>query len=198
MDEETANLAMAAAIFSARSMIDTQMAIVKTRNFDFAPVFLETASRLFLMGSMWRVCEAFDLPMQPRLRNSVAMLGYLVSQGMSQKKATKVVQHLNTLARPNDSTDAPLVIAGYHAQIADGSLADALEEFRNDPRFAGRTFRILDRSKPIAAAAAILGASVALLVGTSWPVSLAVGVISGILPLAIALSIFHWIVRYKA
>ena len=194
-DQARADLALSAAIQGARSMLATQQPMVDAAGFDYSPVFTTMITRLYLMGVMWRLAEGFDLPLEPRLRNSPSMLGYLVGEGMNEKKATLTVQQLNGIARPNDHSDHPVVLAGYHADLGDGSLAQALQAFRNEPQAAGRPWRMIHRSKPIAAAIAVVAFVLALALGQSWLVSIGVGVVAGIIPLGIALGVFHWITR---
>jgi len=194
-DQARADLALSAAIQGARSMLATQQPMVDAAGFDYSPVFTTMITRLYLMGVMWRLAEGFDLPLEPRLRNSPSMQGYLVGEGMNERRAALAVQQLNGIARPNDHSDDPVVLAGYHADLGDGSLAQALQAFRNEPQAAGRPWRIIDRSKPIAAAIAVVAFVLALALGQSWPVSIGVGVVAGIIPLGIALGVFHWITR---
>ena len=49
----------------------------------------------------------------------------------------------------------------------DGSLANVFEAFRNVPEVSGAPYRLLDRSKPVAAILAIAGLVISLLFGRS-------------------------------
>lgn len=194
-DKARADLALTTAVQGAHNMLATQQPAVDAAGFDYTPVFLQMMTRLYLMGVMWRQAEEFDLPLKPRERNSVAMLLYLVGEGMNQKQATRTVQQLNGIARPTDQTDHPVVLAGYHATQGDGSLAATLQLFRNEPKAAGRPYRILDRSKLVAAAAGAIGLVLALAMDASWPKSIGIAVVAALIPLGVALGAFHWMTR---
>lgn len=194
-DKARADLALTTAVQGAHNMLVTQLPMVDAAGFDYSPVFLQMMTRLYLMGVMWRQAESFDLPLEPRLRNSPAMLMYLVGEGMSEKQATRTVQQLNGIARPTDQADHPVVLAGYHANLGDGSLATAMQLFRNEPKMAGRPYRIIDRSKRIAVITGVAALVLARTMGQTWPMSLGIAVVAALVPLVIALGAFHWMTR---
>ena len=188
---------MDACVAHARSMLVSQMPAVQNRKFDFMPNFIEMTTQLYLAGVMWRFGEQFELPTAARDRGFICLMSMLVSDGMSAKKAQHQIAHLNQISRTADGQDTLAIAAGYSAEESDGSLATVFERFRNVPEVSGAPYRLLDRSKPVAAILAIAGTLLALLLDKSWGVALGVGVVLGGSTLAIALAMYRHSVQAK-
>lgn len=186
-----------ACVAHARQLLASQLSAVESRNYDFMPSFTEMTTQLYLVGSMWRFGEQFDLPTTARDRGFICLMSMLVSDGMSAKEAQSRIAHLNEMSRTSTSTDTLAISAGYSGKNGDGSLATVFDTFRGVPAVSGAPYRLLDRSKPIAAILAVAGLVIALLVGRSWGESLGVGVVLGVATLAIALAIYRQAVKAK-
>jgi len=196
--EAIAHQVIDACVAHARHMLASQMPIVDSRNYDFLPAFQQMTTQLYLAGVMWRFGEQFALPTAPRERGFLCLLSMLVSDGMNAQEAQRCVAELNQLSRSKDGQDNPAILAGYRATESDGSLAQVFEVFRGVPDVAGAPFRLIDRSKPIAAILAAAGFIIALILGRSWAESLGIGVVLGIVPLAIALVLYRQSIKSKA
>ena len=151
----------------------------------------------YLAGAMWHFGEQFDLPTAARDRGFICLMSMLVSDGMNAKQAQSRIAHLNEVSRTPTGQDTLAITAGYGAKNADGSLATVFDTFRGVPEVLGAPYRLLDRSKPIAAILAVAGLVIALLIGRSWGEALGVGVVFGVATLAIALAIYRQAVKAK-
>jgi hypothetical protein len=180
-----------ACVAHARQLLASQLPDVEIRNYDFLPIFKEMTTQLYLAGVMWRFGEHVDLPTAARDRGFICLMSMLVSDGMNTKKAQKRIAHLNEVSRTSAGQDVLAITAGYGAKNGDGSLAAVFDTFRGVPEVSGAPFRLLNRSKTIAAILTVGGAAISLVVGSTWGEALGVGIFLGVLTLAIAL------VRYR-
>lgn len=186
-----------ACVAHAHRMLASQMPIVEGRNYDFLPSFKEMTTQLYLAGVMWRFGEQFELPTAARDRGFVCLMSMLTANGMSAKEAQRRIAHLNQISRTADGQDSVAIAAGYRAEEGDGSLAGVFDGFRNTSEVSGAPYRLLDRSKPIAAILAIAGVAISLLLGRSWAEALGVGIVLGASTLGIALVIYRQMVKGK-
>ena len=186
-----------ACVAHARRALASQLPIVESRNYDFMPSFKELTIQLYLAGVMWRFGEQFDLPTGARDRGFICLMSILVRDGLSAKDAQLRVAKLNEMSRNAQGQDTLAIAAGYRAEDADGSLASVLDTFRDIPELSGGPYRLLDRSKPIAAILAAAGLIISLLLDRSWGVALGIGVVLGATTLAIALAIYRQAVKAK-
>ena len=186
-----------ACVDHARHLLASQLPTVESRRYDFMPSFKEMTTQLYLAGAMWRFGEQFDLPTAARDRGFVCLMAMLVSDGMNAKQAQSRIAHLNEISRTSTGQDTLVIAAGYGAKNADDSLATVFDTFRGIPEVSGAPYRLLDRSKPVAAILAVAGLVIALLVGRSWGEALGVGVVLGVATLAIALAIYRQAVKAK-
>lgn len=176
-----------ACVAHGRQLLASQLPDVESRNYDFMPSFKEMTIQLYLVGIMWRFGEQFDLPVGARERGFICLMSMLVAEGMSLDKAQNRVAHLNEISRTSSGQDNLVIAAGYGAQSADGSLVAVFDAFRGVPEVSGAPYRLLDRSKPIAAILVVAGFLVSLLIGRSLGEAFGVGVVLGVAALAIAL-----------
>ncbi len=186
-----------ACVAHARRALASQLPIVESRNYDFMPSFKELTIQLYLAGVMWRFGEQFDLPTGARDRGFVCLMSMLVRDGLSAKEAQLRIAKVNEMSRNDQGQDTLAIAAGYRAEDADGSLASVLDTFRDIPELSGGPYRLLDRSKPIAAILAAAGLVISLLLDRSWGVALGIGVVLGATTLAIALAIYRQAVKPK-
>lgn len=186
-----AALIVEASVAHARRMLASQMPLVDAGNFDLMPEIKEMATRLYLIGVLTRYNESLDFPdLTTRERAIVSILTLLIEDGKNRKDAERTVDQLMTHAPAPDGIISPFCIAGYEALESDGSLAKAFDTLRMDPKAAGAPYRLLNRSKPIAAILAVAACIIALLIGLNFLGAVGVGVIVGLSTLAIALVMY--------
>jgi len=190
-DATFAGQAIDACVAHARLLLASQLPAVEARNYDFMPVFKEMLIQAYLVGVMWRCGEQFDLPTAARDRGFICLMAMLISDGMSASEAQKRVAHLNEASRTPTGQDNLAITSGYGATKGDGSLAALLDTFRDTPGASGARFRLVNRSKPIAAILAVAGVVISLVLGRSWSEAFGVGVVLGVATLAIALVGYH-------
>ena len=186
-----------ACVAHARQLLASQLPTVESQRYDFMPSFKEMTTQLYLAGTMWRFGEQFDLPTAARDRGFVCLMSMLISDGMNAKQAQSRIAHLNAISRTSTGQDTLAITVGYGAKSADGSLANVFDTFRGVPEVSGAPYRLLDRSKPVAAILAVAGLVIALLLGRSWGEALGVGVVLGAATLAIVLAIYRQAVKAK-
>jgi len=190
-DSTLAIQAIDACVAHARQLLASQLPTVEARNYDFTPVFKEMSIQIYLAGVMWRFGEQFDLPTAARDRGFLCLMAMLVRDGMNTSQAQKRVAHLNEVSRTRTGQDILAITSGYGATKGDGSLATLLATFRDAPEASGARFRLINRSKSIAAILAVAGVVISLVLGRSWSEALGVGVVLGVVTLAIALVGYH-------
>jgi hypothetical protein len=186
-----------ACVAHARQLLASELPIVESRSYDFMPSFKEMTTQLYLVGVMWRFGEQFELPTSARDRGFICLMSMLVSEGMNAKEAQSRIAHLSQISRTSTGQETLAIAVGYEAKTGDGSLATVFDAYRNAPEVSGAPYRLLDRSKPIAAILAASGIVISLLVGRSWGEAIGVGVVLGAATLAIALAIYHQTVKAK-
>lgn len=193
-----AALTVDASIAHARRMLASQMPLVDAGNFDLMPEIKDMVTRLYLIGVLTRYHESFDIPdLTTRERAIISILTLLIENGKNRKAAERSVDQLMTHAPAPDGTISPFVIAGYEALGGDGSLAKSFETFRKDPKVAGAPYRLLNRSKPIAAILAVTACFIALLIGLNFLGAVGIGVVVGLSTLAIALVMYKQMIAEK-
>ena len=196
-DTELATAVLDACVGHARQMLASQLPKVAAGGYDFMPSFKEMTTQLYLAGVMWRFGEQFDLPTGPRDRAFICLLSMLVADGMSFKKAQERIAHLNQISRGPEGSDTLAIAVGYKATEGDGSLAAVFDQFRNTLEVAGAPYRLLDRTKLIAAILAVAALFISLLVGTSWGAALGIGVVVGASALGIALAMYRQMIKAR-
>ena len=190
-DSDFAAHVLEACVQHGRLMLLSQLPDVEGRNYDFMPSFREMTTQLYLVGVMWRFGEQFELPTNARDRGFICLMSMLVSDGMTSKDAQRHIANLNQISRTADGQDSLAITAGYGASEADGTLANLFDHFRNEPKVSGAPYRLLDRSKAIAAILALAGVVISVVLGRSWGEALGVGVVFGVSTLAIALAMYR-------
>lgn len=198
----TANseVSLAASVITAcvehgRRMLNSQLPLVRERNYDFTPIFVKMATQLYLVGVMWRFGEQFDLPTNARDRGFICLMSMLIDDGLSSKNAQRRIAYLNQISRDAKGRDVLAIAAGYRSVEGDAALASVFDHFRNAPEVSGAAYRLLERTKPIAAILAGAAIGISLLVGGSWGVALGVGIVVGVSVLGIGLAIYRQMVR---
>jgi hypothetical protein len=196
-DSTVAHQVIEACVAHARQLLASQLPAVESRNYDFMPSFEEMTTQLYLAGAMWRFGEQFVLPTAARDRGFICLMSMLVIDGMNANQAQRRIAHLNQISRTPTGQDTLAITAGYGAKNADGSLATVFDTFHGVPEVSGAPYRLLDRSKPIAAILAVAGLVISLLIGRSWGEAFGVGVVLGVATLAAALATYRQTVKAK-
>lgn len=194
-DSEFATQALEACIEHGRHILAAQLPLVEAGHFDLLRNFKEMTIQYFLVGVMWRFGEQFDLPVDARDRAFACLTQILVSDGMNFKAAKRRVVELRETARAPDGQDNLAMSIGYEAGDKDGALAAIFEQARNSAVVSGAPYRLIDRSKPVAAILAVAALTISVLMGRGWGEALSIGIIVGLSTLGIALAIYWQMMR---
>jgi len=190
-DSASAIQAIDACVAHARQMLESQLPIVDARNYDFAPGLKEMGTQIYLAGVMWRFGEQFDLPTAAHERGFLCLSAMLISDGMNPSQAQKRVAQLYEMSRTPSANYARGIMYGYNATKGDGSLAALLDMFRDAPEVSGARFRFINRWRLVAAILAVAGVVISLVLNRSWGEAIGVGVVLGVVTVAIAMVGYH-------
>lgn len=195
--DEYATRVLKACIEHGRNLLTLQLKEVEGRNYDFEPHFQKLITEIFLVGVMWRFGEQFDLPTNARDRAFVCLMQMLVTDGMSLNAAKQRIRMLNEFSRDKDGSDGFAISVAYKAGEKEGALAAIFDEYRKSPGASGAPYRLVDRSKPIAAILAIAGIAISLLIDRSWGEALGIGLVLGLATFSIALALYHQMIKKR-
>ena len=190
-----ANRALQACVDHGRQTRAAQLPAVEARKFDLMRQFYEMTTHHFLVGAMWRFGEQFELPVGARDRAFVCLIQLLVADGQSFEVAQRYVIDLKSSSLSADGKDNLAIACGYEFGDKEGALAAVFEQARNAPEVSGMPYRLIDRSKPIAAILSIAALVISLLMGRGWGEAIGTGIVVGLSTIGIALAIFWQIVR---
>lgn len=166
----------------AREILDSQLPLIKAREYDFAPQFRQMTIQLYLAGVMWRCGESLGLSTNARDHAFAALQSMLIRDGMSKKQAQQRIVFLKNMSRTEDGSDTLAVTVGYEAVPNDDSLVRVFDEYRDEARVSGALWRLYERGKKIMI---IGGGAAAFLV--VWAVTIFLPKTSGIDVLAAGL-----------
>lgn len=136
-----------ACVGHGREVMDTQLALIKDRGYDFAPQFQEMTIHLYLFGAIWKFAEGLDEPKKAREHAFAAIESMLTSDGMAEKKRQKQIELLKKMSKVEDGSDAHAVEAGYHSNPDDNSLAELFDDYVNEYQVSGDFWRLFERGK---------------------------------------------------
>lgn len=151
----------------ARETLESQLALIKDKGYDFAPQFRQMTIQLYLAGVMWRRGESLSLSTNARDHAFAALQSMLISDGMTKKQAQQRIAFLNNMSRVEDGDDTLAITIGYEAVPDDNSLAMIFDEYRNEARVSGAFWRLFERGKKIM----FIGGAVAAFI-TIWAVTI--------------------------
>lgn len=137
----------AACVQHGREIMDTQLALIKDKGYDFAPQFQEMTIHLYLLGVIWRFAEGLDKQKNAREHAFAAIYSMLVSDGMHEKNVQKRIEFLRKMSRLEDDSNAHAVEAGYHSESGDNSLDELLDHYIDETRVSGAFWRLYERIK---------------------------------------------------
>ena len=187
---EYANRALAACVEHGRTLLAHQLKAIEAECYDFAPAFQQQITDLFLVGLMWRFGEQFDLPTNARDRAFVSLMHILVTDGLSMRAAKRRMQEAYRWSRDNNGEDTIAIHIGYEVETKEGALVAIFDQYRDLPGVSGASYRLLTRSRPIAAILASAAIAISLLVGENFWVALGIGAVVGVTVLGIALAMY--------
>ncbi len=178
---------MDACIEHAKEIKATQLELIKSKRYDFAPEFRDMTIQLYLFGVMWKFAETLGNGSEARELSFVAMRTMLVQEGWSPRKAAKRIEFLRKMAKLEDGHDAMAVIVGYESVSGDNSLAEVYDHYVDDMQVSGAFWRLYDRGRKIMLYGGLLVAFVVIwfvtlfMPGNSAIATLAAGVIAAAL-----------------
>jgi len=152
----------AACVQHGREIMDTQLALIKDKGYDFAPQFQEMTIHLYLLGVIWRFAEGLDAQKNAREHAFAAIHSMLISDGMHEKNVQKRIEFLRKMSRLEDDSNAHAVEAGYHSEPGDNSLAELLDHYIDEVRVSGAFWRLYERLKKTILYGGLLVAFVAI------------------------------------
>lgn len=185
-----ANRVLASCVEHGRTLLALQVKGVEAEHYDFVPAFQQQITDLFLVGLMWRFGEQFDLPTSARDRAFASFMHILVTDGLSMRAAKRRMQEAYRRSRDNNGEDTLAIHIGYETGTKEGALVAVFDQYRNLPGVSGAPFRLLARSRPIAAIVALAAIAISLLVGENFWVALGIGTVVGVSVLCIALAMY--------
>lgn len=195
-DTEFAAHVIEVCVEHARHVLAAQLPLVEERNFDFMPEFKKMTIELFLVGVMWRFGEQFNLLTNPRDRGFICLMQMLVNDGMSLPDAKRRIALLNGSSRTADGKDNLAITIGHEVGGENaGALAAVFDQYRNSDDVSGAPWRLITRSKPVAAILSIAGLAISALIDRSWGEALGVAIVIGVATLAIALAIHRQMIK---
>jgi hypothetical protein len=136
-----------ACVQHGREIMDTQLALIKDKGYDFAPQFQEMTIHLYLLGVIWRFAEGLDAKKNAREHAFAAIHSMLISDGMHEKNVQKRIEFLRKMSRLKDDSNAHAVEAGFHSEPGDNSLAELLDHYIDEERVSGAFWRLYERIK---------------------------------------------------
>ena len=165
-----------------REILASQLLLIKDKGYDFAPQFRQMTIQLYLVGVMWRHGEGLDLAMDAHDHAFAALHSMLIGDGMKKKEVERRIAFLRSMSRLEDGSDTLAIAVGYQAVPGDISLATVFDEYLDEMRVSGASWRLYDRGKKIM----LIGGGAAAFVAI-WFVTLFMPDSSGIAILAVGL-----------
>lgn len=146
---ETITSTMDACVAHARVVKSTQLELIKSKNYDFAPEFYEMTIQLYLLGAMWKFAENLGNSEQARELAFAALQAMLIQDGLHKQKATKRIEFLRKMSKLEDDHNALAVAIGYESEMGDSSLAEVFDHYVDETQVSGAFWRLYDRGRKI-------------------------------------------------
>ncbi|MBL8496297.1 hypothetical protein ABF87_02980 [Nitrosomonas sp. JL21] len=178
---------MDACIEHAKEIKATQLGLIKSKQYDFAPEFRDMTVQLYLLGVMWKFAETLGNGREARELAFTAMKTMFEQEGLRPKSAAKRVEFLRKMSKLEDNHDALAVIVGYQSVPGDNSLAEVFDHYVDDMQVSGAFWRLYDRGRKIMLYGGLLVAFVVIwfitlfMPGNSVIATLAAGLIAAAL-----------------
>lgn len=140
---------MDACIEHAREIKATQLELIKSKDYDFAPEFNDMTIQLYLFGVMWKFAENLGNTDDARELAFAALRTMLLQDGMPKQKVAKRIEFLRKMSKVEDDHNALAVAIGYESEPGDNSLAEVLDHYIDDMQVSGAFWRLYDRGRKI-------------------------------------------------
>ena len=140
---------MDACIAHAREVKTTQLELIKSKDYDFAPEFKDMTIQLYLFGVMWKFAERLGNADDARELAFAALRTLLIQDGLHKQKVAKRIEFLKKMSKVEDDHDALAVAIGYESEPGDNSLAEVFEHYIDDMQVSGAFWRLYDRGRKI-------------------------------------------------
>ena len=140
---------MDACIAHAREVKTTQLELIKSKNYDFAPEFEDMTIQLYLFGVIWKFAERLGNADDARELAFAALRTLLIQDGLHKQKAAKRIEFLKKMSKIEDDHDALAVAIGYESEPGDNSLTEVFDHYIDDAQVSGAFWRLYDRGRKI-------------------------------------------------
>ena len=159
-DKTTAELAVAdktgpdvsimeACIAHAKEVKATQLELIKSKGYDFAPEFKDMTIQLYLFGVMWKFAENLGSADDARELAFAALAEFFAQERMPKQKITKRIEFLRKMSKIEEDHNALAVAIGYESEPGDNSLAEVFDHYVDDTQVSGAFWRLYDRGRKI-------------------------------------------------
>ncbi len=138
-----------ACIAHAREVKATQLELIASKHYDFAPEFHEMTIQLYLFGVMWKFAENLGNVEDARALAFTALQTMLIQDGLQKQKAVKRIDFLRKMSKLEDDHNALAVAIGYESETGDNSLAEVFDHYVDDTQVSGAFWRLYDRGRKI-------------------------------------------------
>ncbi|MBY0475123.1 MAG: hypothetical protein K2Q13_08710 [Nitrosomonas sp.] len=138
-----------ACIAHAKEVKATQLELLASKNYDFAPEFYEMTIQLYLFGAMWKFAENLGNAEDARELAFAALQAMLIQDRLPQQKAVKRIDFLRKMSKLEDDHNALAVAIGYESEMGDNSLAEVFDHYVDDTQVSGTFWRLYDRGRKI-------------------------------------------------
>lgn len=140
---------MDACITHAKEVKATQLELIKSKGYDFAPEFKDMTIQLYLFGVMWKFAENLGSADDARELAFAALAELFVQERMPQQKVAKRIEFLRKMSKIEDDHNALAVAIGYESEPGDNSLAEVFDHYVDDVQVSGAFWRLYDRGRKI-------------------------------------------------
>lgn len=140
---------MEACIAHAKEVKATQLELIKSKGYDFAPEFKDMTIQLYLFGVMWKFAENLGSADDARELAFAALAEFLVQERMPKQKVDKRIEFLRKMSKIEEDHNALAVAIGYESEPGDNSLAEVFDHYVDDTQVSGAFWRLYDRGRKI-------------------------------------------------
>lgn len=140
---------MDACIVHAKEVKTTQLELIKSKGYDFAPEFRDMTIQLYLFGVMWRFAENMGGADDARELAFAALGELFLQERMPKQKVAKRIEFLKKMSKIEEDHNALAVAIGYESEPGDSSLAEVFDHYIDDTQVSGAFWRLYDRGRKI-------------------------------------------------
>lgn len=140
---------MEACIAHAKAVKATQLELIKSKGYDFAPEFRDMTVQLYLFGVMWKFAENLGSADDARELAFAALAEFFVQERMPKQKVAKRIEFLRKMSKIEEDHNALAVAIGYESEPGDNSLAEVFDHYVDDTQVSGAFWRLYDRGRKI-------------------------------------------------